>query len=154
MPYDIDTLPHYRDGALRDIPDAEFALLLGHNIPNGNLPFYKKNRIKVDYNTTMRELRYAPGWVGRLTGKAIPWFTRVLRRMGKREMANTLVMGVVHQPMRGLSRFSQGGLRMSQLDGLIEVFNGHIFKGLHHYFKEGRKYKRLAKEEKKKSQKN
>ena len=153
VPYDIDTLPHYRDGALRDIPDAEFALLLGHNIPNGNLPFYKKNRIKVDYNTTMRELRYAPGWVGRLTGKAIPWFTRVLRRMGKREMANTLVMGVVHQPMRGLSRFSQGGLRMSQLDGLIEVFNGHIFKGLHHYFKEGRKYKRLAKEEKKNSEK-
>ena len=64
-------------------------------------------------------------------------------------MANTLVMGVVHQPMRGMSRFSQGGLRMSQLDGLIMVFNGHFFKGLHHFFKEGRKYKRLAKEEKK-----
>ena len=152
-PYDIDTLPHYRDGKLRDIPDAEFALLLGHDIPDGKLPFYKKNRIKVNYNTTMRELRYAPGWVGRLTGKAIPWFTRVLRKFGKREMANTLVMGVVHQPMRGLSRFSQGGLRMSQLDGLIEVFNGHIFKGLHHYFKEGRKYKKLAKEEKKNSEK-
>ena len=152
-PYDIDTLPHYRDGKLRDIPDAEFALLLGHDIPDGKLPFYKKNRIKVNYNTTTRELRYAPGWVGRLTGKAIPWFTRVLRKFGKREMANTLVMGVVHQPMRGLSRFSQGGLRMSQLDGLIEVFNGHIFKGLHHYFKEGRKYKKLAKEEKKNSEK-
>ena len=148
-PYNIDELPHYRDGKLRDIPDEEFALLLGRAIPDGNLPFYKKNRIKVDYNTTMRELRYAPGWVGRLTGKAIPWFTRVLKKFGKRELANTLIMGVVHQPMRGLSRFSQGGLRMSQLDGLIEVFNGHFFRGLHHYFKEGRKYKRLKKAEKK-----
>ena len=73
----------------------------------------------------------------------------MLRKLGNRELANTLVMGVVHQPMRGMSRFSQGGLRMSQLDGLIMVFNGHFFKGLHHYFKEGRKYKKLAKAEKK-----
>ena len=84
-----------------------------------------------------------------LIGKAIPWFTRVLYKCGNRVLANTLVMGVVHQPMRGMSRFSQGGLRMSQLDGLISMFNGHFFSGLHHFFKEGRKYKRLAKAEKK-----
>ena len=128
--------------------DDEFELLLGHPIPNGDLPFYKKNRIVVDYNTTITELRYARGWIGRLVGKAIPWFTRVLTKLGKKELANTLIMGVVHQPMRGLSRFSGGGLRMSQLDGLIMMFNGHFFKGLHHYNKEGRKYKKLAKEEK------
>ena len=103
----------------------------------------------IDYNTTFQELRYSKRWVGRLVGKAIPWFIRVLYKCGNRVLANTLVMGVVHQPMRGMSRFSQGGLRMSQLDGLIAVFNGHFFSGLHHFFKEGRKYKRLAKEEKK-----
>ena len=58
-------------------------------------------------------------------------------------------MGVVHQPMRGLSRFSGGGMRMSQLDGLIMIFNGHFFKGLHHMNKEKRKYKRIAKAKKK-----
>ena len=78
----------------------------------------------VDYNTTVTELRYAKRWIGRLVGKAIPWFVRVLRKLGKRELANTLVMGVVYQPLRGWSRFSQGGLRMSQLDGLIMMFNG------------------------------
>ena len=124
-------------------------MLLGHEIPNGSLPFYKKNRLVVDYNTTMRELRYAKRWIGRLVGKAIPWFTRVLKKCGNRVLANTLIMGVVHQPMRGLSRFSGGGLRMSQLDGLIMMFNGHFWKGLHHYFKEGRKYKKIAKAEKK-----
>ena len=99
----------------------------------------------IDYNTTVQELRYSKRWVGRLLGKAIPWFVRVLRKFGNRTLANTLVMGVVHQPMRGLSRFSQGGIRMSQLDGLIMVFNGHFFKGLHHFFSEGRKYKRERK---------
>ena len=148
-PYNKTDLPNYTVGTLRNIPDEEFALLLGHDIPDGSLPFYKKNRLVVDYNTTVKELRYSKRWIGRLIGKAIPWFTRVLTKLGKRELANTLVMGVVHQPMRGWSRFSQGGLRMSQLDGLIMMFNGHFWKGLHHFNKEGRKYKKLAKEEKK-----
>ena len=148
-PYNKMTLPNYAVGNLRNIPDTEFAALLGHEIPDGSLPFYKKNRLVVDYNTTVKELRYAKRWVGRLVGKAIPWFARVLAKIGKKELSNTLVMGVVHQPMRGWSRFSQGGLRMSQLDGLIMMFNGHFWKGLHHFNKEGRKYKKIAKAEKK-----
>ena len=60
---------------LRNVSDKEFELLLGHPIPDGSLPFYKKNRMVVDYNTTMSELRYAKRWIGRLVGKAIPWFT-------------------------------------------------------------------------------
>ena len=149
LPYDKKALPHYATGELRNIPDEEFKALLGRDIPDGSLHFYKKNRLVVGYNTTVKELRYAKRWVGRLIGKAIPWMVRVLRKLGNRELANTLVMGLVHQPMRGWSLFSLGGLRMTQLDGLIEVFNGHFFKGLHHFFKEGRKYKRIAKEEKK-----
>ena len=149
LPYDKAELPNYAVGNLRHVPDAEFAALLGHEIPDGSIPFYKKNRMVVDYNTTVKELRYAKRWIGRLVGKAIPWFVRVLRKFGNNELANTLVMGVVHQPLRGWSRFSQGGLRMSQLDGLVMVFNGHFWKGLHHFFKEGRKYKKIAKAEKK-----
>ena len=151
-PYDKTSLPNYSVGNLRNIPDEEFAALLGHEIPSGALPFYKKNRLVVDYNTTMSELRYAKRWIGRFVGKAIPWFVRVLRKLGKRTLANTLVMGVVHQPMRGLSRFSGGGMRMSQLDGLIMIFNGHFFKGLHHMNKEKRKYKKIAKAKKKAEQ--
>ena len=154
LPYDIKALPNYALGNLRNLPDQEFELLLGHPIPSGELPFYKKNRMVVDYNTTMRELRYSKRWVGRLVGKAIPWFTRVLIKFGNRELANTLIMGVVHQPMRGMSRFSNGGLRMSQLDGLIMMFNGHFWKGLHHFNKEGRKYKRIEKAEKKAAKQN
>ena len=148
-PYDKTLLPNYASGNLRNISDEEFARLLGHEIPDGSLPFYKKNRLVVDYNTTVKELRYAKRWIGRLVGKAIPWFVRVLTKMGNKELANTLIMGVVHQPLRGWSRFSQGGLRMSQLDGLVMIFNGHFWKGLHHFFKEGRKYKKIAKAEKK-----
>ena len=95
-PYSKIDLPNYMSGNLRNIPDAEFEMLLGHPIPDGGLPFYKKNRMVIDYNTTMRELRYSKRWIGRLVGKAIPWFTRVLIKFGNRELANTLIMGVVH----------------------------------------------------------
>ena len=154
LPYDIKSLPNYAFGNLRNLSDEEFERLLGRPIPSGELPFYKKNRMVVDYNTTMRELRYSKRWIGRLVGKAIPWFTRVLIKLGNRELANTLIMGVVHQPMRGMSRFSGGGLRMSQLDGLIMMFNGHFWKGLHHFNKEGRKYKRIEKAKKKAAKEN
>ena len=36
-------------------------------------------------------------------------------------------------------------ISMAQLDGLIMVFNGHFFKGLHHFFKMGKARKKANK---------
>ena len=55
-------------------------------------------------------------------------------------------MGVLHQPMRGLSRMTGGALTYKQLDGLIKMFNGHFFKGLNHFFKMGKVSKNELKE--------
>ena len=54
-------------------------------------------------------------------------------------------MGVLHQPMRGLSRMTGGAIHWEQLDGLILMFNGHFFKGLKLFIKEGRKIKKIKK---------
>ncbi|HRV76416.1 MAG TPA: hypothetical protein P5247_03485, partial [Candidatus Saccharimonadales bacterium] len=65
---------------------------------------------------------------------------------------NTLAMGVVHLPMRGMAHMSGGAISWGQLDGLIMMFNGHFFKGFGKFLKEGRikskKRKMLKKEEK------
>ena len=45
-----------------------------------------------------------------------------------RTTANTLVMGVLHQPLRGVAKF--GGMSRRMLEGLITMFNGKFFKGL------------------------
>ena len=149
FPYDLADLPAYAEWNLRNIPDEQFAFLLGHEIPSGAVPFYKKNRLVVDYNTTVEELRYSKRWAGRFFSWVIRFIVKASWKMGNKSLSNTLVMGVVHQPMRGLSRMTGGAIRWSQLDGLIEVFNGHFFKGLHHFFKEGRRHKRIAKEKEK-----
>ena len=84
-------------------------------------------------NCTVADLRYAPGWTGRLFAGAITLAINLLRKLGQRTLANTLIMGVYHQPMRGMGKF--GGFGAYKTNGLITMFNGHFFKGLGMFLK-------------------
>ena len=144
-PYDVEKIRHYMKGEVREVPDAEFKEILGSDIPEKALRFIKTHRIEVDYNTSVSDLRYAKGWTGRLTERVIRHLIGFLRWIGKRTTANTLVMGVYYNPVRAFSRMTGAAISMAQLDGLIMMFNGHFFKGLHHFFKMGRARKKAQK---------
>lgn len=151
LPYqDSEKLKSYFKGNIEDVSLEEFEELLGFKAPNPNRNYYKKNRIVVDYNTTVYELRYAKGWTGRFFSRMIRFAPKFLRFFGKKELANTIIMGMYHQPMRGLSRMSNGMVSWGQLDGLITMFNGKFFKGFKKYLKEGKIKKRRLKNEEKK----
>ena len=94
------------------------------------------------------DLRYARGWTGRLFAGAIRFAERLLRFFGNRTLANTLVMGVFHNPMRGLSRMSGGMISWEQLTGLMIMFNGHFFKGFKAFLRGGKIKKARAKAKK------
>ncbi|MDD4090586.1 MAG: hypothetical protein PHY22_02615, partial [Acholeplasmataceae bacterium] len=64
-----------------------------------------------------------------------------------KQTANTIIMGMLHQPVRGISRMSNGMISWHQLDGLILMFNGKFFKGLKKFLKEGKIKKRKARKE-------
>lgn len=147
LPYDEEKLSTYYTGDPREVNDEQFKELLGRDIPDGNIKFYKKKRIVVDYFTTVEQLRYSKRWVGRLFSWAIRFAIKFLRFFGNPTLANTLVMGVQNQPMRALSRMTGGAIHWKQLDGLIMVFNGHFFKGLKKFFKEGSAIKKQRKAE-------
>lgn len=134
-PYDKEKLESYFAGKVADVSTEEFEALLNtgdekvrYTRPNPNYPFYKKNRMVIHANCTVADLRYARGWTGRFFAGAITLAIKLLRAVGNRTMANTLVMGVYHQPMRGMAKF--GGFGMYRMNGLITMFNGHFFKGL------------------------
>lgn len=150
VPYDPGVMHSYFDGIVNNISNEEYENLLEKKIPNGDIEFInkKKTRIKVNESTTVQYLRYSPGWSGRFFAAVIRFAIWFLRKTGKKETANTLIMGVFHQPLRGLSRLSGGMIHWTQLEGLMIMFNGRFFKGLHKFFKEGRiikKEKRAAK---------
>ena len=143
--YSDEKLINYYSGDVKSIKDNEFEALLGYKLPNGNIEFVKKNRIIVDYNTTVMDLRYAKGWTGRAFAWGVRVAERALRFFGNRELANTLIMGVFHNPMRGLSRMSGGMISWAELNGLITMFNGHFFKGFKEFMKAGKEKKRREK---------
>lgn len=124
-----ETIPSYYSGDVKSIQLKEFENLLKHKAPNPKRQFIKKNRIVVDYNTTVAELRYAKGWTGRLFAWAIRVLPKVLKFFGKKQLSNTIYMGMYHQPMRGISRMTNGMINWDQLKGLLMMFNGHFFRG-------------------------
>ena len=151
IPYDPSTTHSYFDGIINNIPDKQFAALLGRDIPNGDVVFInkKKTRINVDIFTTIEQLRYAKGWTGRLFSRVIRFAIWFLKKIGKGKTANTLIMGIYNLPLRGMSRMSGGAITWGQLMGLLLMFNGHFFKGFHRFCKEGRIKKRERKAAKK-----
>ena len=153
LPYEEKKIPSYYKADVTDVPNDEFKYLLGRDIPNGLLTFHKKKRIVVNYYTTVDQLRYSRGWVGRF----FAWVMRVLIGMLRKldpKTANMLVMGVYYIPLRSLSRMAGGAIHWYQLDGLIMMFNGQFFKGLHKFLQEGRNIKKERKLIKKSAKNN
>lgn len=144
--YDQTKLSKYYSGEISNVSDEEFEALLGRKLPTSNVKFVKKNRILVDYNTSVIELKYAKGWTGRLFSGAIRFAIKFLKCFGSKDKANVLIMGVINQPMRSISRMTNGAITMGQLDGLILMFNGHFFKGFKKFIKEGSKKPQISKE--------
>ncbi len=144
--YDQTKLSKYYSGEISNVSDEEFEALLGRKLPTSNVKFVKKNRILVDYNTSVIELKFAKGWTGRLFSGAIRFAIKFLKCFGSKDKANVLIMGVINQPMRSISRMTNGAITMGQLDGLILMFNGHFFKGLKKFIKEGSKKPQISKE--------
>lgn len=134
-PYAGVELSSYYSGQANNVRLEEFTALLQcgadkykYPVPDPGYKFYKKNRMEIHYNCTVADLRYSKRWFGRLFSGVIRFARSLLWKMGNRTLSNTLEMGVVHQPIRGMAKF--GGMNRARMDGLIMMCNGHLFKGL------------------------
>lgn len=128
VPYDREKLPSYYSGKADDVNPVEFKELLGRDIPRAGYKFYKKRRMVIHENCTVADLRFSRRWIGRAFSGAIRFAHSFLWGIGKRTLANTIMMGVYHQPIRGMAKF--GGLSRRQMEAMLMMFNGHLFKGV------------------------
>lgn len=126
--YEKDALPDYFSGKAANVDEKQFETLLGRPVPDSGYHFYKKNRMVIHENCTVADLKYARGWVGRAFSGAISLYNGILNLIGNKTMSNTIIMGVWHQPVRGLAKF--GSMTRGQMEGLLLLFNGSFFKGL------------------------
>ena len=171
-PYDAEKLPSYYSGKAAMVGKDEFRALLGSDefdeavakgdktplntypLPDPGYKFYKRKRMKIHYNCTVADLKYSKRWFGRVFSGGVRFLKSFMWAVGNRTLSNTLVMGVVHQPMRGMAKFA--GMNRAQMDGLIMMCNGKFFKGLGQLMsgktKEQKKAEKLAKKQAEKAE--
>ena len=128
MPYEREELPSYFKGSVANVCDAEFEKLLGRPVPESGYRFYKRNRIVIDENCTVSDLRYSKGWAGRAFSGLMRFAVVFFKTTGNRTMANTVAASALHAPVRAIAKFTN--LSRRQMEGLILMFNGRFFKGL------------------------
>jgi beta-glucosidase len=151
-PYKKNQLPSYFLGKVDNVNLTEFENLLRKNVPNKKDIFYRKNRIIVDRNTSIDQLVYSRGWIGRFFIMNLNLLLKYYKITKNRKKENEIIFGFIHKPIRTLSRMSNGLISWGQLEGLIMMFNGKLFQGIFKYISEGHKKKSTVKLYKKKYQ--
>ena len=144
VPYDKAALEPYYTGDVKNVTSEQFQVLYGKELPKSGYTFYKKNRMVIHENCTISDLRYSKRWVGRFFSWAIRFAKSATWALGMRSLSNTLEMGMVHQPIRGLAKF--GGMSRRQMEALIMMFNGHLFKGIGQFLTKEKEDKKEDKE--------
>ncbi|MCL2847736.1 MAG: glycoside hydrolase family 3 C-terminal domain-containing protein [Firmicutes bacterium] len=148
MPYqklvDGASVPHcYHTGQVANVSKEDFETLFGKALPDPRYKFERKNRLTVDDNIGIMELRWAKGWAGRAFARAMRFGYKMLKILGMHKMANMLTLNLFNMPTRGFVRFGQ--ISQGQLVGLQKIFNGRFFGGLRMFLREGRIKKRRRK---------
>lgn len=135
LPYNKEQIPSYYTGRVSNVKVNEFETLLGHKVPTST---WDRNKL-LDYNDTVAQCQYAKGKFARFVYHSINFAYWFLKKIGKRETANIIMMSVYHMPFRGIARLTGGAMNMRMLDGVLMIVNGHFFKGLSCLLKERKK---------------
>ena len=135
-----EELPDYYAGTVAAVGDEQFSRLLGRALEKEAAPV----RRELGYTDTIGDLRWAKGGFARFLFHLLNGFYKCCRAFGQRDLAMTLVMGVFNQPFRGVYRMTGGMISKEMMDGVMEVVNGHFWRGWHHFFRQMRQKRRRA----------
>ena len=118
LPDNSSRLPHYASGQVKDIPDQEFAELLGRKIPDGHWSG------KLDRNDAICQMYYAKSGLARIVYKIM---TNALDKSMAKGEPN--LMFNYNMPFRAIGKMAGGIASQEMVDGIVTVVNGHFFKG-------------------------
>ncbi|MBQ9346832.1 MAG: glycoside hydrolase family 3 C-terminal domain-containing protein, partial [Oscillibacter sp.] len=144
-PYDMDALPDYRTGDIRNVPDREFEALLGRPIPDGRWTG------DLRMNDALCQLYYAKSLKARLVYKVM---TGMLNRSIQKGEPDLNIIFVYNMPFRGIGKMTGGMVSQEMCRGIVKMVNGHagaFFSGLGQiaggYFKQRKVAKKAEKME-------
>jgi beta-glucosidase len=138
LPYTASELPHYYSAAVRDVSDTEFATLLDHAIP----PSLWDRNAPLKCNDAISQMSYAKSPVARLGYKILSDTKKRIESKGKPDLN---LLYIYNMPFRGIAKMTGGAVNMKMVNAVLEIINGHFFKGLGHlvgaWFRKGKAVK-------------
>ena len=128
LPYEKAELPSYAKADIQHLSNAEFEKLLGHSIPQNKW----KRGGDLDINDAFCQMYYAKTGLARLV-------CRILTRIKDKSMAkgnpNLNVLFIYNMPFRGVAKMTGGVVTMEMAYAMLEMVNGHFFRGLRKFIR-------------------
>ena len=118
-PYRNTDIPHYLTGEVQNVPDAEFAALLGRPIP--------EDKIKIDRNMTLGELGHGRSPLGWIVAAVLGFLLKQSIRRGKPDLN---ILFQYNMPLRALAKMTNGAISMGMVDGIVLEARGFWIIGL------------------------
>lgn len=116
-------LTAYFSGTIRNVEDAEYEKLLGHEIPDGS---WNSNGI-LDINDAICQMYDAKSPLARFACRIM---TIIKDRSEAKGKPNLNILFIYNMPFRGLAKMTGGAISMEMVEGILEIVNGHFFRGL------------------------
>lgn len=121
VPYNMEKMPSYKSGLIQDVTNEEFTELLGHEIPSG------KWSGELGLNDALCQMYYAKSGLARFIYKTLTKMKVNSEAKGKPDLN---ILFIYNMPFRGIAKMTGGAVSMDMARGMVEVVNGHFFKGM------------------------
>ena len=122
-PAKVKLLDCYRACDVHAVPDASFAALLGHPIPQKN---WDRNR-PLELNDTIRQMAYAKNPICRMVAKLLGSMIDKAIASGKPDLNLLFIYNIT---FRGMGKMMDGMITMDMADDIRFIANGHFFRGV------------------------
>ena len=119
-PYDVDKLPSYKAGHVRNVHYEEFELLYG-----GILPDEKTGPLVP--NDPLCQMKDAKSGLCRLVYKILK---KKLDKSYAKGVPDLNIMFIFNMPFRAMCKMTGGMVSEGMVDSIVDIVNGHFFRGL------------------------
>ena len=122
IPYQKEELASYYLGEVENVPNSQFQALLGRPIPQKTWD----TKAKLTMNDSLSQLFYAKNPVARTAGKILAKKKQKSEEKGSPDLN---ILFIHNMPFRGLAKMTGGMVTMEMAASILDICNGHFFRG-------------------------
>ena len=121
VPYERKRLSAYYTGMVQDVDEKTFETLLGYSVPKGSWSG------ELGINDAICQMYYAKSRLARLAYRFLVWRKKKSEDRGKPDLN---ILFIYNMPFRGIAKMTGGAVSMEMAYGMVDVVNGHFWKGM------------------------